>query len=376
MELFKAHNQWKTRPADERFKTVAELHRACDGYRLTAAEAEVKYSDLRVEAIDGDLKLVGRIGVPAMLTHWSMGQLCQRASAPAGYLRTLPATLAAQNINHGIKARENQQDKAKLLFHSNGSLILRAAVSEAYTRIWNSDVTAKLMRLQESNPNWKNPLAYKVVAPSKNGGWPQMSEEMVPSGLYASAHDMFAFLVDESKTFEGSPQGLNRGFFVWNSEVGASSFGVMTFLYDRVCGNNIVWGAKDVMQLRIRHTGRADEIAFQKLSVELKRYSESATGEIEKMISKARVTVLGKTKDEVLEKVFGMAQKQKTPELTQSRIGEAVDLAKTREDRYGNPYSLWGVVGGLTEASQFGNYADERTKVDKAAGKLLKSIEF
>ncbi len=376
MELFKAHNQWKTRPSDERFGSVQALHSACNGYRLTAAEAEVPFSSLRVEAIDGDLKLVGKTGVPATLTHWSMGQLSMQASAPAGYLRQLPATLAAQNINHGLKARPDQDKKSALLFHQNGSLVLRAAVSESYTRIWNADISERLLQLQQDNPNWVNPMAYQVIEPGKNGGWPTMSNEMVPSGLYASDHDMFAFLIDQSKTFEGSPEGLKRGFFVWNSEVGASSFGIQTFLYDRVCGNNIVWGASNVMEFKIRHIGNADERAFQNLRFELKKYSESASGEIETMVRKAKLIELGATKEDVLNSVFALAQKVKAPELTRSRIDEALTVADKRQDRYGNPNTLWAVVSGLTEASQFSAYADERTKVDRAAGKLLKTIEF
>jgi hypothetical protein len=377
MELFKAHNQWKSRPADERFKTLAELHAACLLHKNAAAETEVPFSQLRVEAQDGDLKLVGKTGVPANLTHWAMGQLCSQAGAPAGYLRDLPATLAAQNINHGLKARADQTSNAALLFNRDeGGLTLRASVSEKYTRIWNADVTGKLLRLVESNPNWENPLAYKVITPGTDGKWPVYSSEMEPSGLYASAQDMFAFMVDESKTLEGSPMGLNRGFFVWNSEVGSSSFGVMTFLYDRVCGNNIVWGAKDVAEIRVRHVGNADAKAFNQLQVELVKYAESAAGGIETMIKKARAHSLGRNADEVLDSVFGIANKIRTPELTKVRVKEAIELAETRRDRYGDPYSVWGVVGGLTEASQNSVHTDERVKVDRAAGKFLKSFEF
>lgn len=378
MELFKAHNQWKNRPVDERFKTIQEMHDACEGYRGSAVEAHVPYANLRVEAVDGDLKLVGKTNIPATLTHWSMGQICQQAGAPAAYIRQLPATLAAQNINHGIKERASDLDAspAALLFHKNGSLVLRGAVSQKYTRIWNSDITKRLLALQASNPNWKNPMAYKVLAPSTDGGWPTFSQEMEPAGLYASDHDMFAFLVDESKTLEGSPQGLNRGFFCWNSEVGGASFGFQAFLYDRVCGNNIVWGARDVFQLKIRHVGKADDKAFRELALQLTQYTESATGNIEKMIKKARATEMGNTTEDILNNVFALATKVKAKELTQTRIKDAIKTAENRQDRYGAPNTLWSVVSGLTENSQFVKHADEKSKIDQAAGKLLNTIEF
>jgi hypothetical protein len=367
MELMKAHQQWKTRPSDERFKSVQDMHTAVLGFKDASGTAIVPTSSLRVEAVDNDLKLVGKMGVPATLTHWSMGQVCHHAGAPAAYIRGLPATLAAQNINHGLKAHTSLKDTSALLFHQDDGLTLRGAVSEVYKRIWNSDITQRLLKLQETNPNWKNPLGYA------NG---QMGGELVPSGLYASDHDMFAFLVDESKTLDGSPKGLNRGFFTWNSEVGGSSFGFMGFYYDRVCGNNIVWGAKDVFSTKIRHVGKADDKAFQQLAVQMVKYQESEGGQVETMIQKAKAFELGNTTEEILDKVFGMAQKQKSTELNKTRLTAAIETAQKREDRYGNSNTLWSIVSGLTENSQDIPFMDERLKIDKAAGKLLNVIEF
>ena len=373
MELFKAHNQWKTRPADERFSNLIEMHMMVLAYRDAAADASVPYSQVRVEAQGDDIALVGKTGVPARLTHWSMGQLSSRAGAPASYLRELPTTLAAQNLNYGLKEPgEYRDDTANLLFHKNGSLVLRSCTSDKYSRIWNSDVTGRLCKLQEANPNWQNPKAFKIIEPGKDGGWPAKLGGLEPSGLYASDHDMFAFLVDESKTLAGSPQGLNRGFFVWNSEVGASSFGVMTFLYDRVCGNNIVWGASNVSEIRIRHVGNADYRAFNQLSVELKRYANSSASETEAQITKARNFILGKTKDECLDALMLHINKGKLTDLNRGKITDALLLAERREDRYGNPRSLWAAIGGLTENSQALPHADARLKIDRAAGKLLK----
>lgn len=374
MELFKAHNQWKTRPADERFGNMTEMHMMCMAYRDAAREAVIPFSQLRVEAIGEDIAVTGKAGVQANLTHWSMGQLCARAGAPASYLRELPATLAVQNLNHGLKARgeESPNDSANLMFHQNGSLVLRSANSEMYSRIWNSDITARLLKLQQDNPNWVNPPAYAIAKPGVDGAWPTMAGGMTPSGLYASDHDMFAFLVDESKTLEGSPKGLHRGFFVWNSEVGASSFGVMTFLYDRVCGNNIVWGASNVSEIRIRHTGNADARAFHELSVELHKYADSSASETEAQIKQAKSYVLGANKETALDALMAAIGKLKIADLPRSRVDEGLKLAERRTERYGNPYSLWGAVGGLTEASQFQAHADARVKIDRAAGKLMK----
>lgn len=39
MELFKAHQQWATRPADERFQTLEELYKVTRGYADNSSAA-------------------------------------------------------------------------------------------------------------------------------------------------------------------------------------------------------------------------------------------------------------------------------------------------------------------------------------------------
>ena len=85
MELFKANAQWSTRPADERFTSLQGLYDATKAYADVAKEKDVDWQDLRTEAQDGDVQLVGRAGVPAKLTHWAFGQLCARVEAPAKF---------------------------------------------------------------------------------------------------------------------------------------------------------------------------------------------------------------------------------------------------------------------------------------------------
>ncbi len=385
MNLLKAHNQWATRPADERFTSLADMHKACEAYRASAGQAKVHYASVRVEAEGSELKVLGKSGVPATLSNWAMGQLSGRAGAPASYLRSLPATLAAQNLNHGLKARgeATPEETTNLLFHKGEEgLVLRAALSDTYTRIWNSDLTGRLLKFQEANPQWKNPMAYKIRPTAGKQGFQALDNgfgtEMEPAGLYASDHDMFAFLVDEARQLDGSPKGLNRGAFIWNSEVGASSQGFMSFFYDRVCGNNIVWGASGVKEIRIRHTGRANEKSSANLQVELRRYADSDAdcSEFEARVKAAKTYELGLDREEILGKLIPMVSKLKLVDLNKKKLEEALDVAESRTERYGNPNTLWATISGLTEASQKLTHMDERVKVDRAAGKLLDVISF
>jgi hypothetical protein len=379
MNLYKASSQWSTRPSDERFSNLYDLHTAVSGYRDSAMVAPVVVSDLRVEAQSGELALIGRQNVPATLTNFAFGQIAQTVKAPAGYLRGLPPTLAAQNINHGLSRASD--DEVQLLLHKNGGMVLRGMNSPGYTRIWNSDITKRLLELPGG---WRVPPARPAFADQPGTrlateadvlaaeGFElsvKVGDPIAPAGLYASDHDMFAFLINESRVIAepGNPSGLARGFFVWNQEVPGVSFGVMTFYYRNVCGNHIVWGAENVHEIRIRHVGQADERAFNELSVELVKYADRSASEDEARITRARAHSLGATKDEVLDAVLGL----KIAGLTRTLLTEAYELTEENVDTDGSPRTAWGLAQGLTRISQKTPFADERVKLDRAAGKVI-----
>ena len=69
--------------------------------------------------------------------------------------------------------------------------------------------------------------------------------------LYASDRDVFLFLVDDHNPIEagklpdGSPDLYFRGFYCWNSEVGAKTLGMASFYLRAVCQNRNLWGVED-----------------------------------------------------------------------------------------------------------------------------------
>lgn len=302
--------------------------------------------------------LLSATGQVADFTHHSFGQMCRRLAAPAKYLRTLPAPLAADNLNHGIEVYDPMRDEdmtdptkgASLLFAKNGSLTLRAAMTAHYTRIWNADITQRLIRLTQDAPEWQ-------PAPAAFDG---------SRGLYASDKDMFAFLVDnDRRIFDKLPGGgLGRGFFCSNSEVGDASFRITTFYYEYICGNHRVWGAKGVNEIRIPHIGNADARAFGKLRLELRKFADSSVAGDELKVEKMRTLELGATKDEVLDAIFKFG-------VTKKLAAQTVALAEQREDHYGNPRSVWGVTGALTEIARDLPNTDARVQLERKAGEIM-----
>jgi len=353
MELFHAHDQWSRRPADERFDSLQSLFTATHTYALTAAEKpNVRVDSLRVEAFEGAVQLLGKGGVPAKLTHWSFGQLAARVGAPAGYLRELPATLAAQNINHGLarRVKDDGDATANLLFHANGSLLLRAITSDKYSRIWNYEVAERLLDMESRG--------WTPATPDFN-----KFDDRKP--LYASDHDMFAFIMHPDRVVReaGNPMGLKRGIIASNSEVGAGKLRLLRFLYREMCGNHIIWGAEDLVDLSAVHVGNVRG-KFANWQVEIKKYVDSSAADDELRIAAAQTKRLAATKDELLDMLFG----KRNLGLTRTALAAGYDAV---QDGDGDPLTAWGIVQGLTRYSQTTPYADERMKIDRAAGKLL-----
>jgi hypothetical protein len=379
MELFKASNQWANRPPDERFWTVEAMHRACLEYAETARTATIQHSELRVEAREGDLVLMGKQDIPAKLTNHSFGQLASRAQAPPNYLQDLPATLAAQNLNYGLKA--HGRGTSKLLLHENGGFLCRAFTSDIYKRLWNYKVCEWL---QEIPGEWRVPPARAPYAAADlHPGQVREATEadiipgvssvgvgelIAPAGLYASDHDMFVFMINPERQIEaGQDRTLCRGFFLWNAETGGVSFGGMTFLFDSVCGNHIVWGAENVKEFRLRHVGAIGSRAPRALKVELRKYADESVSDLEAKIARARTFELGKTPEEVIDAIF----KVKSVGATKKQLEGAFKVAEENPADCDNPRSAWGMAQGLTRLSQEGSFADGRVRLDRAAGKVI-----
>lgn len=182
---------------------------------------------------------------------------------------------------------------------------------------------------------------------------------------------MFAFMVDnDRRIFEKGPGGgLSRGFFAYNSEVGARRFGLMTFLYEYVCGNHRVWGASNLEEVAVIHIGKNQAAkAFDLMRVELKKYAESSAADDEAKVQAARSFQIGANKDEVLDAVF----KLKIGGLTRANVTKAYDLVDgERSDWYGSPRTAWGLAGGITEIARDLPNGDARFALDTAATKVM-----
>jgi len=363
--LLQAMNQWSSRPADQRFNSLEELQAKVDRSQQLAIQIpKIQLGSLRVEAqattpgaAPNSLVLVGKKNVPAAMTHWAFGQLCSDLGIPAHYLRRLPPTMAAQNVNHWLAKPEFQTVEAKMLLESNGHHLVRSLTSNDYGRIWNAQLVRALRLLVQRNPKWQ-------PAPAACDG---------SRGLYASEEDMFTFLVDNTrKIFEKQEGGLGRFFMMSNSEVGKSSLWLMMGYYEWICGNHRIIGAQDIVEIRLRHTKNTQAAITDKMGEMMQRCIDGDARKDEELIERAHLIELGRNKTELVEAVWSMAKRP--PVLTRNLISDSFDLAEREETRYGAPTTLWGFTGGMTQLARDLPNASKRFEIDRAAGKLLQLV--
>lgn len=359
MELMQASHQWMKRPDDERYTSLDDMLAHFKAQRANSRAVVCPTNRLSLVPNQEDHKglvLEGPNGHGYAPTHWSFGQLCGLADAPAGYLRKLPAELAADCLNLGLKVHRDVADVGALLYKNGGEPVLRAATGPKYGRVWNSDVATTLVdRFGDGvTGHWRVPGEFgKAVEVTKAN-----------TTLYASDRDMFVFLADEERRIEipnrrnGQSGSMARGFFVWNSEVGSSTFGIATFLFDYVCCNRIVWGAAEYKQVTIRHTAGAPERFIQEVTPALESYAQSSTRNITDAIDAARGRKLTDNLDEFLSSRFsrGIVNSMKTAhELEEGRPIE----------------NVWDAVTAATAVARSIPHQDARVDLERAAGKLL-----
>ena len=155
-------SEWLSRPADERYLSLTDLHRAVKARADRSRARTLDSREMRVEASRNNperlaLVLPGEPG-PVAPTHWSFGQLASLVGAPAGYLRQLPAPIAGINLQYGLA--QHRTEMVKTYTTDDGRSELRAVTGPDYGRIHDHELVEALMRIAGNgtgDTRWKVP---------------------------------------------------------------------------------------------------------------------------------------------------------------------------------------------------------------------------
>lgn len=357
-QLMQANREWSSRPADQRFTSLTELDAYVQAVKSASHAKSLSSRAIQCVPVEGDtraLMCVGPNGGAVGITHWSFDQLAKRAGAPAGYLRSLPAPMAADCVNYGLHVTRDVDDLGILLYKNGGPAELRAVTGPNYGRIWNATITRALVE------RFGDGLSGDFRVPGEFGKTVAVTKDNTT--LYASDRDMFVFLADEQHRIEvpnrrdGKSGAMARGFFVWNSEVGSATLGISTFLFDYVCCNRIVWGSQDYAEVRIRHTSGAPDRWLEEVAPAIESYANSSASNVVRAIEDARAQRIDNV-DEFLAKRF-----------TRPQVS-AIKAAHMSEEQ--RPIeTLWDATTGVTAYARGIQHQNERVQIEREAGKIL-----
>lgn len=351
--LYDAHRQWAIRPKDERFESLQAIYDFTKKRKHASEEQVLRLNETKLHVTPQGSIAVNGSSEPAEFSNWAFGQLSTALGAPAKYLRTLPAEMARDCLQYGLDISDQQ---CKLLIRVDSAYSqgipdrwASAFTGPKYGRIWDADVLESLASSVENSP-WHVPPA-------------RPSQDSENSGLYASDHDMFVFMVNDENPVEIGNAKLGRGFFCWNSETGASTFGLTTFLYNYVCGNHIVWGAEQVQELKIIHRSHAPDRFYTQALPTLNRYVENRalSDDIKDSVGRAMNQRIGNTLEETLDWF-------KAKPFTKKEVINAWDTGLTEGEDVRN---VWGIVQGLTAYARDMPHCDKKVNLERRAGKLL-----
>ena len=366
-------SEWFNRPDDERYLSLDDLWASVKGRSERSTTRIVETARIHVEASRDNPErldlILPKTPAPVAPTHWAFGQLASLVGAPAAYLRQLPAPLAGINLQYGLSSHRAEQ--IKTFETADGRTELRAVTGPDYGRIHDHELVGAVQRIAGNgtgDTRWKVPGTLDWSTGVYN---PDVDITRDTTTLYASDRDVFLFLVDDhnlieaGKLSDGSPDLYFRGFYCWNSEVGAKTLGIASFYLRAVCQNRNIWGQEEFQQITIRHSKYAASRFAQEAAPALTRFANSSPQGFVNGIKAARQQIVARD-DEDRE---AFLRKRGFSKAESGKIIEKVLMEEGRP-----PESIFDFVQGITRLARDKTQQDARLELEGRAKKLLDRV--
>jgi len=373
-------SQWFNRPDDQKFLSLDNMlsfkkkdaslmtSRTVDTHKIKIVgdfdEANPSRGDISIEYQDDNRR--EHLNTP---TNWSFGQLSQLAGAPAGYLKDLPAPIAAECIQWGLRYNRGKE-LVKVYGAQNEGGELRAATGPDYGRIFDWEILEPIKNLvEDSGGRWKIP---GMMTGSNNGMAvydPETPVTLDTTTLFASDRDVFVFLVDDRNPIEvgklanGEPDLMFRGFYAWNSETGSKTAGIAAMYLRGVCMNRNLWGVENFHEIKIRHTKFAPDRFAMEARPALQSFANGSTYSFVEGVKAAKDAIVARDDEDRLEFLTKRAG-------LSGRMAKAAAARHLKEE--GRPVaSVWDAAQAITAIARDVPHQDARIEVERKAGRLL-----
>ncbi len=367
-------SEWFSRPDDQRFLSLGELAGSVRDRAERSRTRVVETALIHVEANREDPErlalLLPGADEPVVPTHWSFGQLAGQVGAPASYLRQLPAPLAAINLQYGLSANRSEHIKT-LETDGSGGAALRAVTGPDYGRIHDHELVEAVQKIAGNgtgDTRWKVPGVLDWSTGIYN---PCVDISKDTTTLYASDRDVFLFLVDDLNPIEagklpdGSPDLYFRGFYCWNSEVGARTLGMASFYLRAVCQNRNLWGVEDFEEISIRHSKYAANRFAHEAEPALLTFANSSAQPFINGIRSARERIVARSDEDRETFLRGRG-------FSKAETGRIIETVLAEEGR--PPESIFDFVQGITALARSKPHQDARLDMEGKAKKLLDRV--
>jgi len=363
-----------SRPADNNFESMDALLETAKEEMNQSRTLKVQGSKVKFSASNGGFNIDIEGQNPLPLTNYSLTQIAGMAKIPAVVLERLHKKerddLVVDNLDTLFPNRRSET-KFVLVRDTYDEFegiesVARAVNGGAYSRLWDFEVFSEMedFLLTEGF----TPMLPEIKAEAMRNGL----MHGLNTGLFRGDQCSFGFFFAPENLEDDSDNlgGLKPGMMVWNSEVGARSFGFHTFYYHEMSGSIIIWTPANHKRKRFVHRGNITK-AFKEYISTLedvsKNFKQRYTDDLN-TFDTAAYTPFALDDNAAIERL------NKQFKMSANSAKAAISAAKLRQNLYGMPLSVWNVALGIcAEAGKTGR-AEALVDDSMVATKMMRTI--
>lgn len=292
------------------------------------------------------------------LLHYSMMQVCRMARIDIDIIRRLRQRyrndLAIDNLNT-LFARSSDDHKIILLDENRN---VRAVNGADYSRLWDYQIFDAVHKCLI-------PAGFRP-ANLVNGCGSLVGANR--TALFRGDQTSFGFFFTNSVRHESPLGSMRQGMMIWNSEVGARSFGYSNFYFREESGTFLFWDSAQKNRKRFVHRGDITK-GFGEYMKIVKSASNIATSSVEEdfaIFNNASTTPFAKTDDEAIEKL------NKLFDMNKDHAIAVIKASRLPQNRSGNDLSVWRISLGIAYEASITSRAESMVDDSILATKVLR----
>lgn len=334
------------RAPDAQFDVMDKLLETAKHDMETSKERAIETNTIEFAELAGTVGMAittentGEVPNPYPLTHYSMMQVCRMAKLDTDVVRRLQFhgrnDLAIDNLNTLFP---NATGDFKIMLLDSNKRI-RALNGADYSRLWDYEMFDQINKILIPNgfvPAVARMGCGQLLRPGR-------------TALFRGDQTSFGFFfTDDIVKQDDQLGGMRQGIMIWNSEVGARSFGFSTFYFREQSGTFVLWDRNREERKRFVHRGNIAR-GFREYLITVRNAAHAAGGrrhEDMATFQTASNTPFASNFDEAVEKL------NKLFDMPKAQAEAVVKASLLPQNASGAEYSVWRISLGISwEAAQ------------------------